>query len=76
MIEYLFHPDALSGDHDLDPIVDFNELVGRQDNDVCERVQRGVRSRAFDHGLLPAKDSHVILFEQRYLRDRDGNSAD
>ena len=34
-----------------------------------ERVQRGVRSRAFDHGVFPAKDAWVYEFDQRYLRD-------
>ena len=37
-----------------------------QDNAVCERVQRGVRSRAFDHGIFPAKDSWVLGFDERY----------
>ena len=48
---------------------EFNELVTRQDNEACERVQRGVTSRAFDHGVFPAKDSWVHGFDQRYLRD-------
>jgi Rieske 2Fe-2S family protein len=32
-------------------------------------VQRGVTSRAFDHGVFPARDSWVYGFDQRYLRD-------
>jgi Rieske 2Fe-2S family protein len=68
--EYLFAPDALDDPaFDPTPVVEFNDLVTRQDNEVCERVQRGVTSRAFDHGVFPAKDAWVHLFDQRYLRD-------
>ena len=68
--EYLFSPEAFEDpDFDPQPVVDFNELVTRQDNEACERVQRGVTSRAFEHGVFPAKDGWVHLFDQRYLRD-------
>ena len=68
--EYLFSPEALEDpDFDPSPVVEFNERVTRQDNEACERVQRGVTSRAFDHGVFPAKDSWVYGFDQRYLRD-------
>jgi phenylpropionate dioxygenase-like ring-hydroxylating dioxygenase large terminal subunit len=68
--EYLFSPAALADPgFDPSPIVEFNERVTQQDNEACERVQRGVTSRAFDHGVFPAKDSWVYGFDQRYLRD-------
>jgi len=68
--EYLFSPEALADpDFDPSPVVEFNERVTRQDNEACERVQRGVTSRAFDHGVFPAKDAWVHLFDQCYLRD-------
>jgi Rieske 2Fe-2S family protein len=68
--EYLFNPAALADPgFDPTPIVTFNERVIQQDNDACERVQRGVTSRAFDHGVFPAKDAWVHEFDQRYLRD-------
>ncbi|HET7305377.1 MAG TPA: aromatic ring-hydroxylating dioxygenase subunit alpha [Segeticoccus sp.] len=72
--EYLFHPAALD-DAEFDPaeVVEFNDRVTAQDNDVCERVQQGVRSRAFDHGVFPARDAYVHAFEQRYLQERDGS---
>jgi Rieske 2Fe-2S family protein len=71
--EYLFGPEALEDPgFDPSPVVDFNERVTRQDNEVCERVQRGVSSRAFDHGVFPAKDASVHSFDQRYLRDVEG----
>ena len=68
--EYLFSPDALDDpDFDPSPVIEFNERVTGQDNEACERVQRGVTSRAFEHGVFPAKDSWVYGFDQRYLRD-------
>jgi Rieske 2Fe-2S family protein len=71
--EYLFSPEAIDDpEFDPSPVVEFNELVTRQDNEACERVQRGVTSRAFDHGVFPAKDSWVYYFDQRYLRDVEG----
>jgi Rieske 2Fe-2S family protein len=68
--EYLFSPEAFEDpDFDPTPVIEFNELVTHQDNEACERVQRGVTSRAFDHGVFPAKDFWVHNFDQRYLRD-------
>jgi Rieske 2Fe-2S family protein len=68
--EYLFSPEAFEDpDFDPTPVVEFNDLVMQQDNEVCERVQRGVTSRAFDHGVFPVKDAWVLAFEERYRRD-------
>ena len=59
--EYLFAPETIAADgFDPGEIVAFTELVARQDYDVCERVQRGVSSRAFSHGVLAAKDLSLI----------------
>ncbi len=70
--EYLFSPEAFDDpEFDPTPVIEFNELVTRQDNAACERVQRGVTSRAFDHGVFPAKDAWVHAFDERYLRDVD-----
>jgi Rieske 2Fe-2S family protein len=69
---YLFHPDTINApDFDPSGLVEFGELVGGQDNDVCERVQRGVSSQAFTHGVYPEKDKYVYEFNQRYLAERD-----
>jgi Rieske 2Fe-2S family protein len=74
IVQYLFHPESMArDDFDAAPLIAFGELVGGQDNDVCERVQRGVQSRAFDHGVYPEKDIYVYEFNQRYLRERDGD---
>jgi glycine betaine catabolism A len=73
--EYLFHPDAMD-EPGFDPaeIIEFNELVNRQDYAVCERVQRGVRSRAFTNGVYPKKDELPLAFKRRYLAARDSVS--
>jgi phenylpropionate dioxygenase-like ring-hydroxylating dioxygenase large terminal subunit len=73
VVQYLFTQEAVT-DPSFDPsgVVDFGELVGGQDNAICERVQLGVGSLAFDHGVYPEKDVYVWEFNQRYLRERDG----
>lgn len=71
--EYLFSPEALEDPaFDPSPVVEFNERVTRQDNEACERTQRGVTSRAFTHGVFPAKDAWVFGFDERYRRDVEG----
>ncbi len=69
--EYLFTPEAIAAPG-FDPleVVEFSELVARQDYDVCERVQRGVRSRAFTHGVYAEKDDDLHAFNARYLELR------
>jgi Rieske 2Fe-2S family protein len=52
-------------------VVEFSELVAHQDYDVCERVQVGVRSRAFDHGVFAEKDRLAYAFTQTYLAARE-----
>jgi len=34
---------------------------------LCERVQRGVRSRGFVRGVYPPPDSLLHAFAERYL---------
>ena len=70
MGEYLFAPDvaqnldgAATG---MGEIVEFSELVGRQDYEVCELVQKGVSSRAFTTGILVDKDAEVVAFNRMY----------
>ena len=73
--EYLFAPDTIAADgFDPSEVVDFSELVAAQDFGVCERVQRGVSSTRFTHGVLTPKDDWVISFVDHYratmARDR------
>ena len=44
--------------------------VGRQDYDVCETVQKGVRSKYFNHGVLTTKDALITSVNRRYLTAR------
>jgi Rieske 2Fe-2S family protein len=68
-MEYLFAPSTIDADgFDPTPIVEFSELVGAQDNLVCERVQLGVTSRSFAGGVLTAKDDLVVGFVEHYRR--------
>ena len=69
--EYLFLPqDIAADDFDPIPVVDFCELVAGQDYVVSERVQRGVRSRGFEHGVYPVKDDYVHQFNEYYRKVR------
>lgn len=70
--DYLFRPEAIE-EPGFDPseVVDFSELVAHQDYVVCERVQQGVRSRAFTHGVYAEKDALPYAFNRKYLSVRD-----
>jgi Rieske 2Fe-2S family protein len=69
--EYLFMPEEIaSDDFDPKPVVDFCELVAHQDYVVSERVQRGVESRSFTHGVYPEKDEYVHQFNEYYRQVR------
>jgi Rieske 2Fe-2S family protein len=65
--DYLFRPEVID-DPAFDPTetVEFSELVAHQDYVVCERVQQGVRSRAFTHGVYAEKDELPYRFNERY----------
>jgi glycine betaine catabolism A len=65
--DYLFAPETVA-EEGFDPsdVIEFNELVLGQDNVICERVQRGITSRAFRHGVYPDKDSGPRDFVQLY----------
>lgn len=70
--EYLFHPDDVArDDFDPGPEIALAELIGHQDNEVCEMVQRGVASSSFTSGGLTEKDAYVAEFVDRYLALRD-----
>ncbi len=65
--EYLFVAESVDdADFDPLPVVEFSELVAHQDYEVCERVQRGVSSRAFTKGVYADKDSLAHEFNEWY----------
>ncbi|MEP7201887.1 MAG: aromatic ring-hydroxylating dioxygenase subunit alpha [Ilumatobacteraceae bacterium] len=67
VMEYLFSADTIEAPgFDPTEIVEFSELVGKQDYDVSERVQRGVSSRYFDHGVLAPQDHLIVDFLAAY----------
>lgn len=70
--DFLFHPEEM-GRAAFDPsdAVDFWDLVNRQDWGICERVQRGMESRAFRAGYY-APMENLSLDIRRYVRERLG----
>jgi len=67
LTDYLFMPeDVAADDFDPEPVVEFCELVAHQDYAVSERVQRGITSRGFSHGVYPARDEYVHLVNEYY----------
>jgi Rieske 2Fe-2S family protein len=70
--DYLFRPEAIEApSFEPSEVIEFNELVLRQDNAVCERVQQGVRSRAFTYGVYAQKDDLLHRFNRTYLAARE-----
>jgi len=68
--DFLFHPDEIvKRDFDAGDVVEFWDLVNRQDWNICESVQAGMRSRAFTHGYYaPMEDASLDI--RRYLASR------
>jgi len=65
--EFLFHPSEIEKP-EFDPrdVVDFWDLVNRQDWQACESVQQGMRSRGFRGGFYaPMEDPSLDI--RRYL---------
>ncbi len=68
--EFLFHPDEMATPW-FDPLdaVDFWDLVNKQDWEICESVQRGMRSRVFESGYYgPMEDLSLDI--RNYVRGR------
>jgi Rieske 2Fe-2S family protein len=52
-------------------VADFWDLVNRQDWNICESVQAGMRSRAFQYGFYaPMEDASLDI--RRYIASRLG----
>jgi Rieske 2Fe-2S family protein len=68
--DLLFHPDEMTKpEFDPSDVVEFWDLVNRQDWAICERVQAGMSSRAFHHGYYaPMEDASLDI--RRYLASR------
>jgi Rieske 2Fe-2S family protein len=65
--EYLFRPETIEGpDFKPEPVVEFWDLISKQDWEVCQRAQTGVGSRAFTTGIFPRQDRFLYWFNEQY----------
>jgi len=70
--EWLFDPAMLARPgFDKARITDFATLVMEQDGAACELNQAGLKSRAFERGILMQEEYEVFLF-QDWIRGRLG----
>ncbi len=66
--EYLFDGDSVArGEVDASRAIACWDVTNREDWQMCERVQRGARSRAFQPGLLCDLESVVAAWDRHYL---------
>src|SRR4029077_2145408 len=70
LCDFLFHPTEMAKpDFDPSDAVEFWDLVNRQDWRICESVQRGMGSRAFEVGYS-APMERASLDTRRYIAER------
>ena len=78
--EFLFHESELGKTgFDASDVVDFWDVVNRQDWGICESVQRGMRSRGFRGGFYaPMEDPSLDIrrYLARHLGERSGIPRD
>jgi Rieske 2Fe-2S family protein len=67
--EWMFNP-ANEGDPAFNPkdAIDFWDVTNRQDWDICERSQRGIRSRRYQPGPYSPRESIPAAWDAEYLR--------
>ena len=67
--EWLFPPEAVERD-DFDPsdAVEFWHMTNEQDWQICERAQKGVRSRGYRPGRYHSLEETTYFFDNWYLR--------
>jgi len=72
----LFHPNEIDkSDFNPDDASEFWDLVNKQDWDICERVQKGMQSKAFEYGYYaPMEDESLDI--RKYIGKRLGVSFD
>jgi Rieske 2Fe-2S family protein len=65
--EYLFRSETIAGpDFKPEPVVEFWDLISKQDWEICERAQTGVGSRAFTRGVYPRQDRFLYWFNEEW----------
>jgi Rieske 2Fe-2S family protein len=67
--EFLFRPETIADPNFApEPVVEFWDLISRQDWEVCARAQTGVSSRAFTRGVYPRQDRFLYWFNEEWRR--------
>jgi len=63
--EWLFSPEVLAAE-EFDPaaVASFAEQVMREDGEICEVNQRGIRSASAPHGVLMQEEYEVFAFQE------------
>ena len=65
--EYLFRPETIEGpDFKPEPVIEFWDLISKQDWEVCARAQTGTGSRAYSSGVYPRQDRFLYWFNEEY----------
>ncbi|MDB4494187.1 aromatic ring-hydroxylating dioxygenase subunit alpha [Pseudomonadales bacterium] len=65
---WLFPPAVLQRDSfDASEAIEFWDLTNRQDWEICELTQKGVRSRAYQPGPYSELESMLAAFDRHYL---------
>ncbi|MFM9123542.1 MAG: SRPBCC family protein, partial [Actinomycetota bacterium] len=65
--DYLFPAEVVDNENfDLEPTINFSDLVNQQDIAVCVRVQRGVASRSFTRAYHTKMERYCRHLVRRY----------
>ncbi len=65
--EFYFRPETIAApDFDPSSVVEFWDLISKQDWAVVERAQTGVSSRSFTHGVYPRQDRFLYWFNEAW----------
>jgi glycine betaine catabolism A len=70
LCDFLFHPDEMKkADSDFRDVVDFWDMVNRQDWEICKRVQEGTASRVHEFGYYAPMEDYSLDI-RRYVLER------
>src|SRR5690606_25647548 len=67
--EWLFPPEALADDPDLDNVVSFGKVVLEEDAAICEINQRGLHAHPHRSGVLMPEEYDLHRFHE-WVRDQ------
>lgn len=66
---YYDDPDAPGRAEQIRQDVEYSDMVQREDREICERVQQGLRSRAYHRGRFSVEMESGVYQFQRLLKD-------